>query len=219
MATGAATDSPRGVWRTVPRNHAGLLSYAYICISWWRHQMETFSALLVICSGTSPVTGEFPTQRSVPLNLLFSLICACINGWENNRKAGDLRRHRTHLDVIVMFYLILVVYSVSICCVSPSNLCIQWLCTALFARIYCRIPAFQLVFSSLKRIQMNIILFCLVCCLTIVVMSWIVNASWKLCCEILRHFYMLCFVLKSMYILTLYIFSLHVFYWRILAYG
>ena len=27
--------------------------------------METFSALLVICAGNSPVTGEFPAQRPV----------------------------------------------------------------------------------------------------------------------------------------------------------
>ena len=27
--------------------------------SWWRHQMETFSALLAIRAGNSPVTGEF----------------------------------------------------------------------------------------------------------------------------------------------------------------
>ena len=27
--------------------------------------METFSALLAICAGNSPVTGEFPTQRPV----------------------------------------------------------------------------------------------------------------------------------------------------------
>ena len=33
--------------------------------SWWRHQMETFSALLTICAGNSPVPGEFPTQRPV----------------------------------------------------------------------------------------------------------------------------------------------------------
>ena len=33
--------------------------------SWWRHQMEMFSALLAICVGNSPVTGEFPTQRPV----------------------------------------------------------------------------------------------------------------------------------------------------------
>ena len=33
--------------------------------SWWRHQMETFSALLAICVGNSQVPGEFPTQRPV----------------------------------------------------------------------------------------------------------------------------------------------------------
>ena len=34
-------------------------------IAWWRHQMETFSALLAICAGNSPPPGEFPTQRPV----------------------------------------------------------------------------------------------------------------------------------------------------------
>ena len=34
--------------------------------------------------------------------LMFSFICARINGWANNRKAGDLRRHRGHYDVTVM---------------------------------------------------------------------------------------------------------------------
>ena len=34
-------------------------------ITWWRHQMEAFSALLAICAGNSPVPGEFPTQRPV----------------------------------------------------------------------------------------------------------------------------------------------------------
>ena len=33
--------------------------------SWWRHQMETFSALLAICAGNSPVPAEFPAQRPV----------------------------------------------------------------------------------------------------------------------------------------------------------
>ena len=33
---------------------------------WWRHQMETFSALLAICAGNySPVTGAFLAQRPV----------------------------------------------------------------------------------------------------------------------------------------------------------
>ena len=36
-----------------------------IHVSSWRHQMETFSALLALCAGNSPVTGEFPAQRPV----------------------------------------------------------------------------------------------------------------------------------------------------------
>ena len=32
---------------------------------WWRHQMETFSALLALCEENSPVTGEFPSQSPV----------------------------------------------------------------------------------------------------------------------------------------------------------
>ena len=42
------------------------MGYNAVCrFSWWRHQMETFSALLAICAGNSPVPGEFPTQRPV----------------------------------------------------------------------------------------------------------------------------------------------------------
>ena len=31
-------------------------------ISWWRHQMETFSALLALCAGNSPASGEFHAE-------------------------------------------------------------------------------------------------------------------------------------------------------------
>ena len=31
--------------------------------AWWRHRMETFSALLALCEGNPPVTGGFPSQR------------------------------------------------------------------------------------------------------------------------------------------------------------
>ena len=37
--------------------------------------------------------------------LMFSLICAWINGWVNNRETGNLRRHRAHYDVIVMMQM------------------------------------------------------------------------------------------------------------------
>ena len=37
--------------------------------------------------------------------LMFSLICAGINVWVNNRDAGDLRCHRVHFDVSVMRWI------------------------------------------------------------------------------------------------------------------
>ena len=33
--------------------------------TWWRQQMGTFSALLALCAGNAPVTGELPSHRSV----------------------------------------------------------------------------------------------------------------------------------------------------------
>ena len=36
--------------------------------AWWRHQMETFSALPILCTGNSPVAGDFPAQRPVTRN-------------------------------------------------------------------------------------------------------------------------------------------------------
>ena len=48
----------------------------------------------------SPVNSQHKGQWRGAL--MFSLICACINGWVSNREAGDLRRYRAHYDVIVM---------------------------------------------------------------------------------------------------------------------
>ena len=61
--------------------------------------METFSALLALCAGNSPITGEFPTQRPVTrsFDVFFDLRL-----WVNNREAGDLGRHRSHYNVIVI---------------------------------------------------------------------------------------------------------------------
>ena len=49
----------------------------------------------------SPVNS--PRKYQWRGTLMFSLICAWINAWVNNREADDLRRHRGHYDVIVMF--------------------------------------------------------------------------------------------------------------------
>ena len=84
-----------------------------LAFSWWRHQMETFSALLALCAGNSPPVNS-PHKGQWRGTLMFSLICAWTDGWVNSRDAGDLRPHRVHHDVTVM------------CCV------LLWLCTGLF---------------------------------------------------------------------------------------
>ena len=68
--------------------------------------METFSALMVLCAGNWPVTGEFPAQMPVKrsLDVFFDLRLSKRLS-ENNREAGDLRRHRAHYDAIVMLHV------------------------------------------------------------------------------------------------------------------
>ena len=58
---------------------------------------------------TGHLCGEFTGHRWIPRTKAsdaelwyFFFICAWINGWVNNRDAGDLRRHLAHCDVIVM---------------------------------------------------------------------------------------------------------------------
>ena len=47
-------------------------------MSWWRHQMDTFSVSPALCAENSPVTGEFPAQRPVTrsFDVFFDL---CLN--------------------------------------------------------------------------------------------------------------------------------------------
>ena len=76
-----------------------------LCVAvprWWRHQMVTFSALLAICAGNSPVPVNSPHKGQWRGALMFSLICVWINGWVNSPEASDLRRYRAHYDVTVM---------------------------------------------------------------------------------------------------------------------
>ena len=57
---------------------------------------------------TGHLCREFTGHRWIPHKgqwrggLMFSLICAWINGWVNNHEADDLRCHRAHYDISVM---------------------------------------------------------------------------------------------------------------------
>ena len=91
-----------------PFTNIGLsLSWHRQIITWWRHQMETFSALLALCAGNSPPPVNSPHKGKWRGASIFSLICARINGWVNNGEAGDLRHHRAHygITVVIQVYI------------------------------------------------------------------------------------------------------------------
>ena len=56
--------------------------------AWWRHQIETFSALMALCEGNSLVLGEFPTRRPVTqsFDVFFEL--------RLNKRLNDTSRRR-----------------------------------------------------------------------------------------------------------------------------
>ena len=79
-----------------------MLMWCHPCGPWWPHEMEIFSALLALCVGNSPVTGEFPSQRPVTrsFDVFFDL---CLNkrmskqswGWWFEMPSHSLCRHCT----------------------------------------------------------------------------------------------------------------------------
>ena len=78
-----------------------LYHIAHIFVSWWRHQMDTFSALVAICAGNSPVPGEFPAQRPVTrsFDIFFDLrshkrLSKQWWGWWVETLSPSLWRHR-----------------------------------------------------------------------------------------------------------------------------
>ena len=66
-----------------------ILRFLWNDITWWRHQMETFSALLALCAGNSPDAGEFPAQRPVTRSFDVFFYLRLSKRLVNNREAGD----------------------------------------------------------------------------------------------------------------------------------
>ena len=97
-------------------------------LSWWRHQMETFSALLAICAGNSPVIDEFTAQRPVTRSFDVSFDLRLNKrlskqwwGWGFETPSCPLWRHRNEKEHgLVGMYKSIFMYRVS----WPSYICI-----------------------------------------------------------------------------------------------
>ena len=70
----------------------------------WKHFLRHWAFVWGI--HRSPVNSSHKSQWRAAF--IFSLICTWIKGWVSNRDAGDLRRHRAHYDVTVMYHRLLV---------------------------------------------------------------------------------------------------------------
>ena len=91
-----------------------------VLLSWCRHQMETFSVLLAICAGNSPVSGEFHARRPVTrsFDVFFDL---CLDGrlgkhswgWWLETPSGPLWRQSNDCCNILL----------PSCHVQPDNQC------------------------------------------------------------------------------------------------
>ena len=64
----------------------------------WKH----FPWYCTFVQGIHQSLENFSHKGQRPEALMFSLICAWINGWVNNREAGSLRRHHDHYDITVI---------------------------------------------------------------------------------------------------------------------
>ena len=70
--------------------------------TWSLYQMKYFLRYWPFLQGIHRSPVNSPHKGQWHGALMFSLICAWINGWVNNREAGDLRCYITHYDVTVM---------------------------------------------------------------------------------------------------------------------
>ena len=119
--------------------------------------MESFSALLVLCAGNSPVTGVFPSQRPVTWSFAVFFDLRVNKRLSKQSWDGDLKRHCAHYDVTVM-------------------MSIQYGVPSILYMSYVTFYRYQCVFHVISRIQISdytrrfCILFfnyfqnCVVCC-------------------------------------------------------
>ena len=106
---------------TFPLRYDKIFFIRYPSDSWWRHQMETFSALLTLCEGKPPVTDEFPSRRPVTQNFDVFFVLRL------KKRLSKQSRHRwvpTPSPIVIFFVLA----NCSSRCYTAhwSNICTSW---------------------------------------------------------------------------------------------
>ena len=105
----------------------GIYCMSVVC-TWWRHQMELFTALLTICAGNSPVPGEFPAQRPVTrsFDVFFDLrlnkrLIKQSWGWWLETLSCPLWRHCNETLLYMYMYLHNFIHQEYVCCHESST--------------------------------------------------------------------------------------------------
>ena len=92
-------------------------TFDWCLINVYRIKKDVHKVLMMTSSNgsifrvTGPLCGEFTGHRWIPPTKASHAELWCflwsgpwINGWVNNHEAGDLRRHRAHYDVTIMYW-------------------------------------------------------------------------------------------------------------------
>ena len=80
-----------------------MIHFTLLSFPWWCHQIEHFPRYCPFVMGIHRTQIHSPHKGHWRGAFMFSSICAWTNDWANNRDIGDLRRHRAHYDVNVMW--------------------------------------------------------------------------------------------------------------------
>ena len=82
--------------------------------SWWRHQMETCSALLALCEGNPPLAGRFPSQCPVSFDASFDVRL-------NKRLDKQSRRNGDYIFQCASFQLELTLQYITLHTLNATN--------------------------------------------------------------------------------------------------
>ena len=121
------TQNGRITMEKTEQQNVGQISPKYTS-SWWRYQMETFSALLALCARNSPATGEFTAQRPVTrsFDVFYEL---CLNKrlskqsgyWWFETPSDPLWRHSNDLVLISSYGVLLITIWLIQCALDISR--------------------------------------------------------------------------------------------------